>query len=262
MPEPLDGEIVVPTTLPVPAPDLDARLDAIVRRYMGAQGILMQVVSFAGGQVEGAVARLPRKAQDQIDRAVRTALHRAYDAARATQGARPVGDRLHRTAAAALGIAGGLGRLPTALAELPVTTTAILRSIQEIAREYGEDLEHESARLECLRVLGSGGPLTEDDGTDFAFLGARLTLTGPALNRLIAQIAPRFAAVLGQKLATQTVPVLGAAAGAATNLAFARYYQDMAHVHFGLRRLAREGHATAREAFRDRVERARAVRRA
>jgi hypothetical protein len=262
MPEPRDGEIVSPSTLPVSADDPEAELDRLVRRYLGAQGVLMQVVTFAGGQVEGAVARLPQRAQVQIDRAVRTALHRAYDAARATHRARPVGDGLHRTAAAALGMAGGLGGLPTALAELPVTTTAILRSIQEIARTHGEDLTDEAVRLECLRVLGSGGPLAEDDGTDFAFLGARMTLTGPALNRLIAQIAPRFAAVLGQKLAAQAVPVLGAAAGAATNLAFARYYQDMAHVHFGLRRLARGGHLTARETFRARVEASKALRRA
>lgn len=262
MPEPLNGEIVSPAALPVPAGDPQADLDRLVRRYLDAQGVLMQIVSFAGGQVEGAVARLPQRAQMQIDRAVRTALHRAYDAAHATHRARPVGDRLHRTAAAALGVAGGLGGLPTALAELPVTTTAILRSIQEIARAHGEDLSDEAVRLECLRVLGSGGPLAEDDGTDFAFLGARLTLTGPALNRLIAQIAPRFAAVLGQKLAAQAVPVLGAAAGAATNLAFARYYQDMAHVHFGLRRLTREGVAGARETFRAEVAAARALRKA
>jgi hypothetical protein len=51
-------------------------------------------------------------------------------------------------------------------------------------------------------------------------------------------VAPRLAAVLGQKLAAQTVPILGAAAGAATNYAYTRYYQDMAQVHFGLRRLA------------------------
>jgi uncharacterized protein (DUF697 family) len=58
---------------------------------------------------------------------------------------------------------------------------------------------------------------------------------------MIARVAPRLSVVLGQKLAAQTVPVLGAAAGAATNYAYTRYYQEMAHVHFGLARLAREG---------------------
>lgn len=252
-----------PAQLPVAlAQDAEAEIAALVRRYLGAQGVLMQIVTFAGGQVEGAVGRLPQEAQMRIERAVRTALHTAYDTALSSQRLRRGGDRAHRAAAMALGVAGGLGGLPTALAELPVTTTAILRSIQEIATEYGEDLADEQTRLECLRVLGAGGPLAEDDGTDFAFFGARLTLTGPALNRLIAQIAPRFAAMIGQKLATQAVPVIGAAAGAATNLAFARYYQEMAHVHFGLRRLARQGNAEASEKFRAGVEGTRRVRRA
>jgi uncharacterized protein (DUF697 family) len=55
---------------------------------------------------------------------------------------------------------------------------------------------------------------------------------------VIARVAPRLATVLGQKLAAQTVPVLGAMAGATVNYAFTSYYQDMAQVHFGLRRLA------------------------
>ena len=54
----------------------------------------------------------------------------------------------------------------------------------------------------------------------------------------VARVSPRLATVLGQKLAAQTVPVLGAVAGAATNYAYTSYYQEMAHVHFGLRRLA------------------------
>jgi uncharacterized protein (DUF697 family) len=57
---------------------------------------------------------------------------------------------------------------------------------------------------------------------------------------IVARVAPRLATVLGQKLAAQTVPVLGAAAGAATNYAFTSYYQEMAHVAFGLRRLAQD----------------------
>jgi uncharacterized protein (DUF697 family) len=47
-----------------------------------------------------------------------------------------------------------------------------------------------------------------------------------------------LATVLGQKLAAQAVPIFGAVAGAATNYAYTSYYTDMAHVHFGLRKLA------------------------
>jgi uncharacterized protein (DUF697 family) len=58
------------------------------------------------------------------------------------------------------------------------------------------------------------------------------------MQKLIATVAPKLATALGQKLAAQTVPILGAVAGAGTNFAYTRYYQQIAHVQFGLRRLA------------------------
>ncbi len=75
---------------------------------------------------------------------------------------------------------------------------------------------------------------------------------------MIARVAPRLATVLGQKLAAQTVPVLGAAAGAATNYAYTSYYTEMAHVHFGMRKLAIEAdlpHDRLVDHLRDRVTR-------
>ena len=58
------------------------------------------------------------------------------------------------------------------------------------------------------------------------------------MQKLIAAVAPRLSVVLGQKLAAQSVPVLGAIAGGGTNYVYTRYYQQIARVHFGLRRLA------------------------
>ena len=249
-------------SLPVPRPDAEAELAALVGRYLKAQNGLIQVVALIGGQVEDLARRLPAKTRARIDEATHLALGTAYGAAAGSHRNRPGGDAAHRAAAAALGALGGLGGLPTALAELPVTTATILRSLQEIAARQGEAPDDAATRLACLQVLGAGGPLAEDDGTDFAFLGARLTLTGTAINNLIAQVAPRFAAVLAQKLAVKAVPALGAAAGAAVNFAFARYYQEMAHVHFGLRRLTRAGALDAPAAFRAQVAAARALRRA
>ena len=94
-------------------------------------------------------------------------------------------------------------------------------------------------RAQCLQVFGKGGPGDDDDGIDTSFIGARLGLSGAAVNKLISKVAPKFATVLGQKLAAQTVPVLGAAAGAGTNYTFVSYYTEIAHVHFGLRKIAR-----------------------
>ena len=121
-----------------------------------------------------------------------------------------------------------------------MTTTILLRGIQGVAARHGFDPAAENVKFDCVRVFSSAGPLAHDDGTDTGFLTLRLTLTGTAMNKLIAAVAPRLGAVLGQKLAAQSVPVLGALAGAATNYAYSSYYQSMAEVHFGLRRLAIE----------------------
>jgi hypothetical protein len=248
--------------LPGIALEANAEIAALAGRYLRAQTGPIQIVNLLGGQVEDLAHRLPARTRARIDEAAALALRVAYGAAEGSHRRRPGGDRAHRTAAAALGALGGLGGLPSALAELPVTTATILRSLQEIARAHGEDPGDEGTRLACLQVLAAGGPLAEDDGADFAFLGARVTLTGSALQSLIAQVAPRFAATLAQRLAAKAVPVLGAAAGAAVNLAYARYYQEMAHVHFGLRRLARAGALDAPAAFRAEVEAARRIRQA
>ena len=82
--------------------------------------------------------------------------------------------------------------------------------------------------MDCLKVFASGGPLAGDDGVDTSFLSARLVVNGASLHALIARIAPRFATVLSQKLAAQTVPLLGALAGAGINYAFMGYYREMA----------------------------------
>ncbi|MEO9462504.1 MAG: EcsC family protein, partial [Marinomonas sp.] len=119
-----------------------------------------------------------------------------------------------------------------------VTTTILLRAIQDEAQRQGFDPQAENVQFDCVRVFAAAGPLAKDDGADLAFVSTRLALTGGAMQALIARVAPRLSIVLGQKLAAQAVPILGAVAGAATNYAYTSYYQEIAHVHFGLRRLA------------------------
>lgn len=220
-----------------------AAIAALAERQDRASGLVMTAISFVGGQVEDGLRRLPGGWREQVEGAARKALAKSYDLAgrsRGGIGGRIATDRAHKVLATISGALGGLGGLPTALAELPVATTVIFRAVQGVAAAHGEDPGLPETRLECLRVFGSGGPGPGDDGIDTSFIAARLSITGPALHALIGRIAPRFAAVLAQKLASQAVPVIGAAAGAGTNLAFTRYYVEMAHVHFGLRTLARQ----------------------
>ncbi len=224
-----------------------AEIEAMARRQRRANGLLMKVITFAGGQVEDGLKMLPQGVRTQVEKSARNALEISYGAARRSRDssalARIVGeqtsDRSHKVMAAVSGALGGVGGLPTALAELPVATTVIFRAVQSVAEAHGEDPLSEETRIECLRVFGSGGPGAEDDGVDTSFIGARLSLSGAAVHGLIARVAPKFAAVLSQKLATQAVPLIGAVAGAGINASFTNYYVELAHVHFGLRRLAR-----------------------
>ncbi|RLL71365.1 EcsC family protein [Paenirhodobacter hankyongi] len=227
--------------LPVTDPKLVTELDALARRHRGASGPVMQVLGFLGGSAEGLVNRLPAGVRTGLEGATERALDTAMAAASRSRGV--VADRpdwVNTALATAMGAAGGFGGLPGALAELPFTVTMLLRAIQGIAAEHGFDPASDEVRLECLRVFASAGPLARDDGTDMGFFTAKVTITGAGLSGLIARVAPRLSVVLGEKLAAQTAPVLGAVAGAAVNYAFTSYYQEIARVHFGLKRLARD----------------------
>jgi hypothetical protein len=224
--------------LPI-APDVEAELERIARRYKAAGGVGINVLNLIGGKAENLLEKLPAPVRKELDRATVAALEYAMTAAHASRGRVPdQASWLNSAASAAMGAAGGFGGLPTALIELPVTTTLLLRVIEGVAVEYGFDPELESVRFDCVQVFSAAGPLAEDDGSDLAFLATRVALSGKAVQAIIQRVAPRLAVVMGQKLAAQTVPVLGAVAGAATNYAYTSYYEDMAHVHFGLRKLA------------------------
>ncbi len=228
-------------TLPMPAPAFpDAQIVALAARHARAGRGAMALLNRLGGKVENQMALLPAGVQWQVLALTQGALEQAYGLAATSGRLGKIGGGGHMALAGLSGAAGGLGGLPSAVAELPVTITVILRAIQEVARDHGFDPADEAVRRETLRVFAAGSPDEADDGVNTSFIGARLTLTGPALHKMIATVAPKVAAALGQKLAAQAVPVLGAVAGAGLNLAYVRYYREIAHVRFALLRLAQE----------------------
>lgn len=219
--------------------DAEAELDALARRYRAAGGMGIQVLNAVGGKAESLLDRLPAPVRAGLTDATESALTLAMKAAQGSRQALPhQSERTNVVWTTAMGAVGGLGGLSTALVELPVTTTVLLRAIQDVAVERGFDPASENVQFDCIRVFSAAGPLAMDDGADLGFVSLRLTLTGNAMHKMIAAVAPRLAAAMGQKLAVQSVPILGAVAGASVNYVYTRYYQQIAHVHFGLRRLA------------------------
>jgi hypothetical protein len=221
----------LPSTAP---PDLAAAVAPLAQRYKRANGPVIRLVNRLGNSLESQLSALPETFRAQIERLTAQALETSYGVA---SRAPDLGQRAPMVAAVAAGAAGGAGGLATALAELPVTVTLFLNTIRSVAREAGLDPDEEWVRAECLQVFAAGSPLAQDDGVNTSFIGSRLALSGSAVQNLVAAIAPKLAAVLGQKLAAQAVPVLGAVSGAALNAAFLSYYREVARVRFELVKL-------------------------
>ena len=221
--------------------DLNEELMALVRRYRGAEGPGLRLLNALGSQAENLIERIPTPVRGQLEGATRRGLEMSFGAAAASRGRVPDGGDWFNTAlATAMGAAGGFGGLPSALAEVPMTVTVLMRAIQSIAEEHGFDPASEEVRLACLEVFAAAGPLAEEGSdAEMGFLTTRVALSGPGMRVMIARVTPIFAQVLGRKLAAQAVPVLGAVAGAATNYVYTSYYQDIARVRFGLMDIAR-----------------------
>ena len=224
-------------TLPALHEDLSPQIATLAQRYRRANGPVVTLLNRFGGRIEEAMKVLPEAAQARIESVTAQALERAFSVAVLGRHAPAMGHRAAQTLAMLTGALGGIGGLPTALAEIPVTITVFLHVIARAAEAEGFDPNAPEIRAECLRVLSAGSPLAADDGVNTAFLSARLTLTGPAVRGLLATVAPGLAAVLTRKLAAQAVPVLGAVTGAALNAAYLTYYRELAEIRFALLRL-------------------------
>lgn len=247
-------------------------LKAIAALHAEAGGLVMTIASWAGDKAGELIAKLPGDWRTRIDEATELALKESYRIAFMTQvpseGASGLVDRAvawadgelwHKIATSVTGALGGLGGMATTLLDLPVTTTLILRSIQQIAAGHGEDLADEQVRAQCIAVFGLGGPLPDDDQADVGLIGARLALSGKMLSEMLKAILPRYGIMVSQKAMAQATPLLGAVAGAALNPTFTGYYQTMAHVHFRLRKLERDQDPDQLRACFERIARARAT---
>jgi hypothetical protein len=222
-----------------------------------------QRLTDAVGRPVGMLSRaMPQSARRLIAHVSETALRGALKFALRTldlnASAKPA-NRAHKLAAAASGAVGGALGLAALPFELPISTTILLRSIAEIAREEGEDLSVPEAAFACIEVFALGGQgggeaafesgyftvraaLAKSVSDSARFVAAQgvAALPAPVVARLISQIAARFGIVVSEKVAAQAAPILGAIGGAAVNAAFADHFQTLARGHFIVRRLERQ----------------------
>ncbi|MNF74237.1 EcsC protein family protein [compost metagenome] len=236
--------------------------------------ITEKMTKVVGKPLDYLMGKLPKGTEKQIHSIVEKALHKAADAALWSLDNEPnreASTKTNKLFAAISGAVGGAFGFTALAIELPVSTTIMLRSVADIARSEGFDLDKIETKQACLEVFALGGPSEDDDAVDTAYYATRsftaeamqvlskelaeiaakqasanavknLTpaQTGKWLAALIEKIAARFGVVITEKAAAQAVPIIGAVAGATLNTMFTDYYQDMARGHFIVKRLEKK----------------------
>ncbi|MBX3746013.1 MAG: EcsC family protein [Verrucomicrobiae bacterium] len=242
------------------------------RHLLSRPGVAIRLANIVGAPIEKGLRLLPPSAARVVHRATRLALSHALRIAVHSLPDTPVPtprNRFHRWLVGASGAVGGAFGLGALAVELPVSTTLILRSIAQIAASQGHRLSALETRLACLEVFALGGDTTADNAAETSYWAVRAALgrlvteaasslagraasldATPAAVRLVAAVSARFGLVVSEQVAAKAVPVVGAAAGAAINVAFMNHFQLMAEGHFIVRRLERQyGTETVRQAY-------------
>jgi len=245
------------------SPDDHADLEKAVALLLSPT-ITARLTGFVGKPVEKILAYLPDGIEGKLNDLVKVALSKAADAAlwsldnAPSKHASPI---WNKTLAGISGGAGGFFGITGLAFELPVSTSVMMRAVADIARSEGFDLDDPETKKSCIEVFALGGESEDDDEVETAYYAMRIftmevagsisikgastasrvglapAQLGKWLSELIEKVAARFGVVISEKVAAQAIPVIGAVGGAAINMMFTDFYQDMARGHFIVKRL-------------------------
>jgi EcsC protein family len=268
--------------------DDDRRFVQAAVEVLEKPSFIMKASAYLGRPISALTARIPDRIQGVIQRGVdkalttglRVAVASLNDADTKVAHGSEVKSRKwgHTAAAMGLGAVSGLTGGWALVLELPVTTTLMMRSIAAMAQGAGFDPADPQTALEILTVFAYGSPTARADvgSGDGTFYMQRAALdalvrdgakfiagksaaqvlaavengAAPRLIELLARIASRMNLLVGEKFIAQSMPLLGAAGGAAINGMFNDYYSNIAYYAFGLKQLEKKyGQAAVREAY-------------
>lgn len=240
-----------------------------------SSSVATSISHIIGMPIEKAMSALPGHWSNIVSRVTKKALEKALDAALFSlkrKAGKPK-NKIHKLCVGMSGAIGGSFGIAALAIELPVSATIMLRSIADIARGYGEDLEEMESKIACLTVfaLSGGGSIKKSESADTSYYAVRSFLTkaigdtanhiavhgvskegAPALVKLINAVSTRFSVPVSGKLAAQSLPVVGAVSGASVNFLFIQHYQKMANAHFLIRALERQyGEALVEEYYKE-----------
>lgn len=232
------------------------------KKLLENPNLAIKITNYIGIPIEKAMKLLPEKAHTMISKASREALLKALEYSMMTiidnqkiKTSKKI-NKLLTTISGGVGGAFGLAAIPI---ELPVSTMLILKSIAEIARSEGHDINTIETKLNCLEVFALGGNSKKDDASDNSYWVMRAVLakeissaakyisqkglakeSAPAIVNLVNKLVARYSVVITEEVAAKAVPIIGAVSGAGINIIFMDHFQKMAEGHFIIRRLEKK----------------------
>jgi len=265
------NEIPLPT--PIQADEIEEL--RLAKRKLESPSLTVEIAALIGQPLEAGMKLLPKRFGGQVHAITQAALLRSIDVAVNSLSKNPPksGGRLamHRWLSGASGAIGGAVGLWSLPVEIPVSTTLILRSIADIARDEGHDLSRLETRLACLEVFALGGESPADNAAESSYWIIRGSLSkaftdaathlaerglvaegAPSLVRLATTLASRFSITFSAQAAAKAIPFISAASGAAINVMFMQHFQEMARGHFIVKRLeAKYGSETIQSLYNE-----------
>lgn len=251
--------VSISNQLPMGFSPSDLALLKKAHRHLEHPSLAARLTNVVGTPMEIAFKLLPKSWYQSLHGVAERSIMKALEVAMMSlkrRGHIPPRNRFHKLLGIFSGGVSGWFGLPALLVEIPITTTIMLRSIAEIARSQGEDIEQLETRLACLEVFALGARSEEDDAAETGYYGIRVALSlavrnaqryllehgfkgeaAPLVVKLVTTLSSRFSIALSEKAAVQAVPLIGAAGGAAINTVFIQHFQNMAWGHFTVRRL-------------------------
>ena len=241
----------------------DIAILGTAKRKMEDVGWAMKSLNKMGNIIDSKLALLPQKQQSWLQQLSYKVLRTVVKSNLTTMKDRKAEpwNKTYKALVTTSGAVGGAFGATAFAVDLTLTTKLMMRSIMDIARNHGEDLNSLDTQLACLQVFALGGKSKHDDSLDTGYYASRVAvqsavkggtsaaskalegvLAGAAqpLLQAISIIAARFSIQVSEKFVAQAIPIIGAAGGASINLAFMQHFQQMAEAHFSIRALERK----------------------
>ena len=178
--------------------------------------ITEKMTQMVGKPIDYLMSKLPKGEEAQIYSLVDKALHKAADAALWSLNNEPnreASTKTNKFFAAVSGAVGGTFGFSALAIELPLSTTIMLRSVADIARSEGFDLDKVETKQACLEVFALGGPSENDNAVDTAYENDDAVDTAYYATRSFTAEAMQILSKELSEIATKKVSV-----NAATNL--------------------------------------------